>query len=73
MLRELHARFAALRIAWGPYLYTDLDTTAADEQAAIDRGEIRATSFRFVGRRDRLEDPGKGRWAQQEKAGDVAS
>jgi SAM-dependent methyltransferase len=50
MLRELHGRFAAQHLAWGPYLYTDLDATEADERAAIDRGEIRATSFRFVGR-----------------------
>jgi SAM-dependent methyltransferase len=73
MLRELHARFAALSIAWGPYLYTDLDSTAADEQAAIDRGEIRATSFRFVGRRDLADDTTSGRRAQQKEASDVAS
>jgi SAM-dependent methyltransferase len=53
MLRELHLRFAAVSVAWGPYLYTDLEATAAEEQACIDRGEIQATSFRFVGRRSR--------------------
>jgi hypothetical protein len=51
MLRELHLRFAAVSLAWGPYLYSDLEATAAEEQAYIDRGEIRATSFRFVGRK----------------------
>jgi SAM-dependent methyltransferase len=50
MLRELHARFDALSVGWGPYLYTDLEATAADEQTGIDRAEIQATSFRFVGR-----------------------
>jgi SAM-dependent methyltransferase len=50
MLRELHARYAAELLDWGPYLYLDLDATEADEQAGIDRGEIQATSFRFVGR-----------------------
>jgi SAM-dependent methyltransferase len=49
MLRELHARYAARLVAWGPYLYADLDATEADEQAGIDSGEIQATSFRFVG------------------------
>jgi SAM-dependent methyltransferase len=49
MLRELRARYAARLVAWGPYLYADLDATEADEQAGIDSGEIRATSFRFVG------------------------
>jgi hypothetical protein len=40
-------------VTWGPYLYTDLEATAAEEQACIDRGEIRATSFRLVGRQPR--------------------
>ena len=42
MLGELHARYAARLVAWGPYLYADLDATEADEQASIDRGEIQA-------------------------------
>jgi ubiquinone/menaquinone biosynthesis C-methylase UbiE len=58
MLRELHTRCAARLVAWGPYLYTDLDATEADEQAAIDRGEIQATSFRFVGTPRRSASPG---------------
>jgi hypothetical protein len=49
MLGELHARYAARLVTWGPYLYADLDATEADEQASIDRAEIQATSFRFVG------------------------
>ena len=33
-----------------PYLYPDLeDVSAEDEQAPIDRGEIRSAGFRFVG------------------------
>ena len=37
--------------SWGSYLYPDLDddTSEADELAAIEAGEINATSFYYVG------------------------
>lgn len=50
ILRELRARFDETFLEWGPYLYSDLPVTARDEAAAIERGVIQATSFRFVGR-----------------------
>lgn len=50
ILRELRSRFDQRIMEWGPYLHPDLRITAAEEVAAIERGDIRATSFRFVGR-----------------------
>lgn len=51
MREEIGRRFAGRHFAWGPYLFSDLDdgTTEADELAAIEAGEISATSFRYVG------------------------
>jgi SAM-dependent methyltransferase len=48
---EIGRRFAQRFFSWGPYLYPDLDndTSEADELAAIEAGEINATSFRYVG------------------------
>jgi SAM-dependent methyltransferase len=57
VLRELRDRFAERSLAWGPYLYLDLDVPEADEAAAIARGELPAISFRFVGRRRRSALP----------------
>jgi SAM-dependent methyltransferase len=49
ILRELDARFEAMW-AYGPYLFADLtDTSEADEQAAIDAGEIQPTGIRYAG------------------------
>ncbi len=51
ILRELRARFDQRFLEWGPYLYANLQQlTATAEEAAIARGAIQATSFRFVGR-----------------------
>jgi SAM-dependent methyltransferase len=52
MLQELDARFTRVLLADMPYFFCDLvDTTASDEQAAIDTGRIRASGLRYVGRR----------------------
>ena len=51
MREEIGLRFVERSLAWGPYLYPDLDdgTTEADELAAIGAGEINATSFFYAG------------------------
>lgn len=49
ILRELRVRFDRTFLEWGPYLYPDLRVSAGEEEAAIERGAIRATSFRSVG------------------------
>jgi SAM-dependent methyltransferase len=50
VLRLLDKRFARLSMEHGPYFFPDLaHTTAADEQAAIDAGEIQATRIDWVG------------------------
>lgn len=52
LLGLLGERFRLERPVYGPYLFADLaGTTEADEQAAIDAGEIRATRVQAVGRR----------------------
>jgi SAM-dependent methyltransferase len=52
MLDELDARFTRVLLADMPYFFCELaDTTATDEQAAIDAGRIRASGLRYVGRR----------------------
>jgi SAM-dependent methyltransferase len=50
ILEEIGRRFARRSFAWWPYLYSDLDDTSeTDELAAIEEGEINATSFCYVG------------------------
>ena len=50
LLRLLEERFRLEPLAYGPYLFADLDgTTAEDEQAAIAAGEISATRIEVVG------------------------
>jgi SAM-dependent methyltransferase len=50
ILEEIEHRFAQRSFSWWPYLYPDLDDTSeADELAAIEAGEINATSFCYVG------------------------
>jgi SAM-dependent methyltransferase len=50
LLRLLSERFERRLLAHGPYFFPDLaNTTAADEQAAIDAGEIQATRIDWVG------------------------
>jgi SAM-dependent methyltransferase len=47
---EIGRRFAQRYFSWWPYLYPDLDDMSeADELAAIEAGEINATSFYYVG------------------------
>jgi hypothetical protein len=49
MLEEIGRRFAQRSFSWWPYLYPALDDTSeADELAAIEAGEINATSFCYV-------------------------
>jgi SAM-dependent methyltransferase len=50
--RALDARFARRLWTTGPYFFADLlDTTEADEQAAIDAGRIQPTGIRYAGTR----------------------
>jgi ubiquinone/menaquinone biosynthesis C-methylase UbiE len=50
MLEEIGRRFDQRSFSWWPYLYPDLDDTSeAEEVAAIEAGEINATSFCYVG------------------------
>jgi SAM-dependent methyltransferase len=52
IIRALDARFDRRLCAYGPYFFADLlDTTEADEQAAIDAGQIQATGIRYAGTR----------------------
>jgi SAM-dependent methyltransferase len=54
MLGELTARFGSGPVAYGPYFFPELaGTSEADEQAAIDRGEIQANRIQYVGHRRR--------------------
>jgi hypothetical protein len=48
---EMGRRFVQRSFSWWPYLYPDLDddTWEAEELAAIEAGEINATSFSYVG------------------------
>ena len=51
ILRELDGRFERGSCEFAPYFFADLGEIAeADEQAAINAGEIRATGIRYVGR-----------------------
>jgi SAM-dependent methyltransferase len=50
IVRLLDERFERRFVARGPYAFADLaSTTAAEEQAAIDAGEIQATRIDWVG------------------------
>jgi SAM-dependent methyltransferase len=51
MREEIGRRFVERYFSWWPYLYPDLDddTSESDELAAIEAGEINATSFCYVG------------------------
>ncbi len=51
-LRELDARFRRRSCTTGPFFFPDLaGTSEADEQAAIDAGQIRAYGLRYVATR----------------------
>ena len=50
ILEKIGRRFIERYFSWWPYLYPDLDDTSeAEELAAIEAGEINATSFCYVG------------------------
>jgi SAM-dependent methyltransferase len=52
ILRELRARFGSGPVSYGPYFFPDLaGVTEADEQTAIDAGQIQANRIQYVGRR----------------------
>jgi SAM-dependent methyltransferase len=52
ILRELQARFDTGELSYGAYFFPDLhDTSEADEDAAIDAGQIRANRIQWHGRR----------------------
>jgi hypothetical protein len=56
VLRLLDERLEPQLLAHGPYFFPDLaDTTAADEQAAIDCGQIQANPDR-LGRHSALSE-----------------
>lgn len=46
---ELDRRFSELVFAWAPYLYRELGSSAAEEQALIEAGAINAIGFVYVG------------------------
>jgi SAM-dependent methyltransferase len=51
LVAELDQRFTRVDVRRGPYLFTELtDTTEADEQRAIDAGQIRALRIDYLGR-----------------------
>ena len=49
ILAGLDKRFHRRSCTAGPYFFADLDTTEADEQAAIDNATIQANGIRYVG------------------------
>lgn len=52
IMRGLRARFGTCLVEEAPYFFCDLDgVTAADEQAAIDSGDIQANGIRYIGRK----------------------
>jgi hypothetical protein len=51
LVRVLDERFERRHLSYGPYCFPDLaETTAAEEQAAIDSNRIRATRIDWSGR-----------------------
>lgn len=54
LVQLLEERFERRQLHYGPYFFADLvDTSEADEQAAIDAGEIQASRIDYVGTRPR--------------------
>jgi hypothetical protein len=52
MLRELETRFDTRALGYWPYFFPGLaGTSEADEQAAIDAGQIQANRIQYRGRR----------------------
>jgi hypothetical protein len=52
IMRELQARFDTRELRYGPYFFPDLaGISEADEQTAIDAGQIQATRIQYAGRR----------------------
>ena len=56
---ELDARFDRQLLAYGPYFFPDVGISEADEQEAIDVGEIQANRIAYVGRPRRGGDHAK--------------
>ena len=50
-MRGLDTRFQRRLQTEGPYFFADLAATEAEEQAAIDAGQIRATGIRYAATR----------------------
>jgi SAM-dependent methyltransferase len=52
ILQQLAARFGAGTVSYGPYFFAELPgTSEAEEQAAIDAGQIQAGRIQYAGRR----------------------
>jgi hypothetical protein len=52
IVTELDARFDRQYLGYGPFFFADLaGVSEADEQAAIDAGEIQANRIGYAGRR----------------------
>jgi SAM-dependent methyltransferase len=52
ILRELHDRFDSQLVSYGPHFFADLEgISEADEQEAIDAGQIQANRIYYAGRR----------------------
>jgi hypothetical protein len=49
ILHQLQPRFAQQSLAWGPYLYLDLDSSEAEEATMIAHDSLQPSSFRFLG------------------------
>jgi SAM-dependent methyltransferase len=59
ILRELDTRFRTQLIGYGPYFFPGLaGVSEADEQAAIDAGQIQANRIHYLGRRTWDRVPG---------------
>jgi len=63
IIGELDARFDRQLLAYGPYFFPDLGISEADEQEAIDAGEIQANRIAYVGRR---REPSGGDHAKEQ-------
>jgi SAM-dependent methyltransferase len=58
ILAALRARFGAGDVSYGPYFFAGLTgTSEADEQAAIDSGQIQPNRIQYVGRRRSRRTP----------------
>ena len=57
----MQGRFDCEALAYGPYFFPDLASTSeADEQTAIDAGQIQANRIQYHGRRSQDTKPADG-------------